>query len=46
MWRTEWTRSNVRDTLRGMGVLPHVKKLNDALGQFQVQITCKWVLSE
>jgi hypothetical protein len=24
-----------------MGVLPHVKKLNDALGQFQVQITCK-----
>jgi hypothetical protein len=24
-----------------MGVLPHVKKLNDALGQFQVQITCR-----
>jgi hypothetical protein len=24
-----------------MGVLPHVKKLNDALGYFQVQITCK-----
>jgi hypothetical protein len=23
-----------------MGVLPHVKKLNDALGQFLVQITC------
>ena len=24
-----------------MGVLPQVKKLNDALGQFHVQITCK-----
>jgi hypothetical protein len=24
-----------------MGVLPHVKKLNDALGYFLVQITCK-----
>jgi hypothetical protein len=24
-----------------MGVLPHIKKLDDALGQFHVQITCK-----
>jgi hypothetical protein len=24
-----------------MGVLPHVKKLNDALGYFLVHITCK-----
>jgi len=24
-----------------MGLLPHVKKLNDALGHFLVQITCK-----
>ena len=28
-------------TIRGMGVLPHVKELNDALGCFLVQITCK-----
>jgi hypothetical protein len=26
---------------RGMGVLPHVKKLGDALGHFLVQITCR-----
>lgn len=26
---------------RGMGVLPHIKKLDDALGHFLVQITCK-----
>jgi hypothetical protein len=25
----------------GMGVLPHVRKLDDALGHFLVQITCK-----
>lgn len=24
-----------------IGVLPHIKKLDDALGQFLVQITCK-----
>jgi len=24
-----------------MGVLPHIKKLDDALGHFGVQITCK-----
>jgi hypothetical protein len=24
-----------------MGVLPHIKKLDDALGHFLVQITCK-----
>jgi hypothetical protein len=24
-----------------MGVLPHVKKLNDALGHFLVRITCR-----
>jgi hypothetical protein len=27
--------------MSGMGVLPYVKKLNDALGYFLVQITCK-----
>ena len=26
---------------RRMGVLPHIKKLDDALGHFLVQITCK-----
>ena len=26
---------------RGMGVLPHIKKLDDAVGHFLVQITCK-----
>jgi hypothetical protein len=26
---------------RGMGVLPRIKKLDDALGHFLVQITCK-----
>jgi len=26
---------------RGMGVLPHIKKLDDAFGYFLVQITCK-----
>jgi len=26
---------------RGMAVLPHIKKLDDALGHFLVQITCK-----
>jgi hypothetical protein len=27
---------------RGMGVLSHIKKLDDTLGHFLVQITCKW----
>jgi hypothetical protein len=26
---------------RGVGVLPHIKKLDDALSHFLVQITCK-----
>lgn len=27
--------------MAGMGVLPHIKKLDDALGQFLVRITCE-----
>ncbi len=39
--RTEWTRTRLIPTILGMGVLPHIKKLDDALGHFLVQITCE-----
>jgi len=39
---TAWTRcAAAQHDAHAMGVLRHIKKLDDALGHFLVQITCK-----
>jgi hypothetical protein len=38
---TAWTRSGTVCTIRTLCVLPHVKKLDDALGAFLVRVVCE-----
>jgi len=40
MRSTAWTPRAGGSTIRAVRTLPHIKKLDDALGHFRVRITC------